>query len=120
MSRGLSKQQNAMLAALAHQWAAGRHPIDSLYGFYDDTSYPYTHTMRVCTKRAVASLARRGLVTTRVVRDVRPRQMDEGVSVGTRNRTMVRITAAGRALAPKPPKGSKRARKALARRLRGA
>ena len=45
MSRGLSKQQVALLTALAHQWRAEPQAIDWLYGFWDRDCWPPTHAL---------------------------------------------------------------------------
>ena len=114
-----------VLTALAYHSEDGQNTIDSLIFHYVDDASERSHELLTRTKRALASLERRGLVRTWIARDEqagRPRSWMGGPSgFCTRTRTFARITEEGRALAPKPPpltREQQRKRKALVATLR--
>jgi hypothetical protein len=107
LSRGLSAKQIEILQVLASHWhGEGTVPqLASIYAVRPEDLCERPHQVLKRTKRALASLELRGLVTTHARNDTagHPRWSEIGRSGAcTREGTLTRITATGRVVAARP------------------
>jgi hypothetical protein len=105
LSRGLSAKQIEILQVLASHWhGEGTVTLAGIYAIRPEVcERPYQVLKR--TKRALASLELRGLVTTHARNDTagHPRWSEIGRSGAcTREGTLARITSTGRVVAARP------------------
>jgi hypothetical protein len=107
LSRGLSAKQIEILQVLASHWhgeGTVTH-LASIYAVRPEDLCERPHQVLKRTKRALASLELRGLVTTNARDDTagHPRWSEIGRSGAcTREGTLARITATGRVVAARP------------------
>jgi hypothetical protein len=107
LSRGLSAKQIEILQVLASHWHGEGTvtQLASIYAVRPEDLCERPHQVLKRTKRALASLELRGLVTTHARNDTagHPRWSEIGRSGAcTREGTLARITATGRVVAARP------------------